>query len=426
MSRTNPPSSSPLEAGAVHFRSQALRAAKGFWQGTQRTRSPAETLERIRPCFPIAGLTRMANITGLDRIDIHTTLSIRPGAKTLTTSSGKGFTLDAAMASGAMEGIELFHCEEAALPSVRRSYDDLAGEYTRIPVEQLQFTKDAIFSPQWRYHWTFAWDLVHQREVAVPLAAVHMGLGERVLENLHTFQLTSNGLASGNELLEAINAGLFEVIERDAIALYRTRWARNKVPPAVVRLETIEHPLVLDLLARLERARVAPVLFDCTTDTDVPVYMAYVYDLEWRNFGVFKGYGAHLDPEIAMVRAITEAIQSRVIYIAGSRDDVFRHQYLRLKRDDDNRSLRGFKAIAREVDARQRRSQATPTFEGDTLVAMEKLRRVGLDQVLVLDLSRPDFPINVVKVIVPGLEGYMFDFYAPGPRARAITQEPQG
>ena len=41
---------------------------------------------------------------------------------------------------------------------------------------------------------------------------------------------------------------------------------------------------------------------------------------------------------------------------------------------------------------------------------------------VVVDLSRDDFPVNVVKVVVPGLEGYMFDFYQPGPRALAFAR----
>jgi ribosomal protein S12 methylthiotransferase accessory factor YcaO len=72
------------------------------------------------------------------------------------------------------------------------------------------------------------------------------------------------------------------------------------------------------------------------------------------------------------------------------------------------------------VDARERPSEATPTFEGDTIVAIEKLRRVGLSRVLTVDLSRSDFPINVVKVVVPDLEGYTFANYQSGPRARAF------
>jgi ribosomal protein S12 methylthiotransferase accessory factor len=416
---------SERETQAIAFRGRAYRGAKQFWQGTQRSVSPEETLERIRPHFKTAGLNRLANITGLDRIGIPATLSIRPNSRTLSTSSGKGFSLAAAMVSGAMEAIELFHAEECQLSSFRLPYEQLGGPYGRIPVEDLTLTRHAIFNQRWPYAWILGWDLVNQAEVAVPLSMVHMALGPQRLHELNSFQLTSNGLASGNDFLEALNAGLFEVIERDAITCHRLAWEQEGRPPPLVVLDTIEHPLVQELLARLAAANIGVAIFDCAVDTDIPVYMAYIYDLVVRHIGVFRGYGAHLDPEIAMTRALTEAVQGRAIYIAGSRDDVFRHSYLRLKRDDSKRIVPTMESLVPTVDARDRKSEATPTFEGDTILALRKIREVGLSQAIVIDLTRPDFPISVVKVIVPGLEGYLFDFYAPGRRAEAFLRRGQ-
>jgi len=179
------------------------------------------------------------------------------------------------------------------------------------------------------------------------------------------------------------------------------------------------------LIARLTSAGVAMVLFDCTVDTDVPVYMAYLHDLRVQGLGIYRGYGAHLDPEVAMVRAITEAAQGRVIYIAGSRDDVFRHSYVRLKQPDDNMMAPAMRSLPATVDVRQRASEATSTFEGDTQIAIRKLKEAGLRQAIVVDLSRPGMPFNVVKIVVPGLEGYMFDFYAPGRRALEYAKRRQ-
>ena len=104
----NPAETSP----GLNYRGRSYREAKGFFQGTQRSVPPAETLERVRPTFPVAGITRIANITHLDRIGVPTTLAIRPNGQTLSNSSGKGFDLDAAKTSAVMEAIELFHAEE--------------------------------------------------------------------------------------------------------------------------------------------------------------------------------------------------------------------------------------------------------------------------------------------------------------------------
>lgn len=404
----------------IQYRNQAHRCKKGFWQGTQRTIPPAETLERIRPYFGEFGITRLANITHLDWVGIPVTLAIRPNAATLSQGSGKGFSLEAALTSAAMETAEMFHAEEPELPTFQMPYEHLTG--TRIAVEDLPFTKHHLFTEWWPYRWTMGWDLMHQEEIAVPWWLVHMGNHPLRERDLNTFQVSSNGLASGNNLLEAINAGLFEVIERDAVACTRLAWLQSKKPPPVVDLESIPYETVLDLMGRLKRAEVGSVLFDCTIDTDIPVYMAYLYDLRVASIGVYRGYGAHLDPEVAMVRAITEAAQARVIYIAGSRDDVFRHSYVRLKQPEKSLLIPAMKAMTPTVRCEDRPSEATLTFEGDTHIALEKLRKAGLRQAIVVDLSRPGLPIRVVKVMVPGLEGYMFDFYTPGRRAKTHAE----
>jgi ribosomal protein S12 methylthiotransferase accessory factor len=412
------------DSPAIYYRGQAYRGNKGFWRGTQRSVSPAETLDRIRPHFRSFGLTRISNITGLDWIGIPVTLAIRPNGRTLSTSSGKGFLLEAAMTSGAMEAIELYHAEEADLPTFQSAYEQLPP--SRIPIDKFPLNKYNLFTPWWPFRWTMGWDILNQEDVPVPWWMVHMGPDPLRGRDLHTFQVTSNGLASGNDLLEAINAALFEVIERDAVTCHRLAWNQLKKSPPVVELSTIESELVRELMDRLAKAGVGLVLFDCTVDTGVPVYMAYVYDLRVRQLGVYRGYGAHLDPEVAMIRAITEAVQGRVIYIAGSRDDVFRHNYLRLKHPNDSLLIPAMEALTPTVDARARLSEATPTFEGDTQAALLKLKDAGLRQVIVVDLSVPGLPIRVVKVIVPGLEGYMFDFYEPGERAKAFLERRQG
>ncbi len=176
------------------------------------------------------------------------------------------------------------------------------------------------------------------------------------------------------------------------------------------------------LLARLQDADVTPILYDCGTDTAVPIYMCHLYDNLSRHIGVYGGYGAHLDPEIAILRALTEAVQARVVVIAGSRDDIFRRNLHQSHMTDTRKQFDALARIPATVDASDCISEATDTFEGDLAVLLAKLERVGLHQVLTFDLSRDDFPFAVVRVVVPGLEGYLFDHYTPGRRARALAR----
>ncbi len=403
------------------YRGQAYSAEKRFLQGTHRVCSPEETLTRIAPYFSTIGLTRLADVTGLDRIGVPVILAVRPNAGYLAVDAGKGLTLAAAKASAAMETIERYHGETVELPEIQRSYAGLdAAGYPLVPVERFPFARNNLFNRSQPIHWVMGWDIVGQCEVPVPSSLVFMKRFLWPRSESAPFQSTSNGLASGNHFLEAVTAGLLEVIERDATSTWQLAFEifYTKIPLPRVRLETVKYPSVRALLERFEAARTVPVLFDCSVDTNVPVYMAWLYDQVPRGLGTYKGYGAHLDPEVAMLRALTEAAQSRLVYISGARDDALRHKYLLLKQFDTVGRASLVDQIPAVVDAQQRNSQATSTFEGDIQVLVEKLGRVGLDQVIVCDLTLPGFDVSVVRVIVPGMEGYKgMNFYQPGNRA---------
>lgn len=414
---------------SITFRNKAYRATKHYWEGTHRTASLGETWERIRPYFKSIGLTRIANITGLDRIGIPVTISIRPNSNSVATSSGKGTVLEAAMVSAAMESIELYCAEIIELPELTFSYSQLAENYPVIPLEHLSLREYSLFKVNRAEQWCFGWDILNQNEVAVPVQAVSMNyhrFWHKDVTNLGSFEMGSNGLASGNHFLEAVSSALFELIERDAISCHIEAFRKGYGIPGCqmprVRLETIEYPIVKELLAKFEAAQAIPILFDCTVDTELSVYRAQIYDCS-GHIPSSHGYGAHLDPEVAMVRALTEAAQTRAILISGARDDIF-HQYyttlrLQINRNDEASILEANPAT---IDAREKKSQATSTFEEDIEVILEKLKRVGLNQVIVFDLTPPGWEISVVRVIVPGLEASFHTTYNPKKRAIAFAE----
>ena len=414
---------------AINFRNQAYGTAKRYWHGTHRTASPEETFERVRPYFKSIGLTRIANITGLDRIGIPVTISIRPNSYSVVTSSGKGITLEASMVSAAMESIELYCAETIELPEINLSYAQIAEKYQLIPLENLPLRENSLFNVNRPEQWCLGWDIVNQNEVAVPVQVVSMNYHKfwyKDFTSLGSFAMGSNGLASGNNFLEAVSSALFELIERDAVSCHLEALIQGYGMPGYrmprVRLETIEYPVVRELLAQFESAQVVPILFDCTVDTEVPVYRSQIYDPSGQVPST-HGYGSHLDPEVAMVRALTEAAQTRAILISGARDDVF-HQYytaLRLQRNSGSEA-RNLESNPPTVDARDRKSQAASTFEEDIAIILEKLKRAGLNQVIVFDLSPPDWDISVVRVIVPGLEATFHTNYKPKKRAIAFAE----
>src|SRR6185436_5320000 len=162
--------------------------------------------------------------------------------------------------------------------------------------------------------------------------------------------------------------------------------------------------------ARLAACGVFTAAWDLTSDVGVPTYGCAVLEKpdpgRLRSMGIHYGFGTHLAPEVALSRALTEAVQTRLTYIAGSRDDFMRHDYAL------NRDLALLEQIWQEITAAssdrrldQQASLAGDTFEDDTRLLLDAVARVGVRQVVVVDLSREDVGIPVVKVIVPGLEG---------------------
>lgn len=402
----------------VYFRGTPFRGCKSFTQGTHRLKRPGETFDVIRPYLREAGVTRIADITGLDNVGVPTTLAFRPNAATIACSSGKGLSIEAALVSGAMEAIELHAAETVDLPSVRASYKQIASNYLVPALDDLPFSLNGIFSVDWPLHWYIAWDVLTQSEIAVPLVMVGMARNRSLMSSLGAFVLSSNGLGAGNSFLESVAAGLYEVIERDGVACHHAALSRGN-PASVFSNWTLRsYPLVAQVVDLCDAAGVRVLVFDCTVDTNVPIFMAYVYDRTDEGAGVCLGYGAHLDTEIALLRAITEGLQGRLNFIAGARDDIFRAAFWRARRSGSRSAIGALERLrANSPEATFRRTCATECFEADINYLLSCLKRAGLKQVIVVDITPAGCPVHVVRIVVPGLEGYMHHEYRPGLRA---------
>jgi ribosomal protein S12 methylthiotransferase accessory factor len=407
---------------SIFFRGTPYAAKKHFFEGTHRILSPEETWEKIRSLAPKIGVTRVANITGLDRIGIPVTASIRPEAIVLTTSSGKGLTLISALVSGLMEALEIYCAEEKELPHFRLSYSQVSQEYPVVPLENLPYRKGSLFKPDWPERWTLAWDLMRQEEVAVPLLAVLMNskINEQEPTEIYSFAMSSNGLSSGNHFLEALASGIYELIERDAISCHLFANETVSFPLFHVNLETIPYLSVRGVMAQLEKTGMQLSLYDCTVDTQVPVFMAVVHDTLWP-IADSRGFGAHLDPEVAMIRAITEAVQGRTILIAGSRDDIFLSNSQLT--DHYQQGCASRNALLGGIDASTYISSACKTFEEDVHLLISKITQAGFSQLLVVDLTKEELGTSVVRVLIPGMEDYYSESYNAGKRAQAFASK---
>ncbi|HTJ41495.1 MAG TPA: YcaO-like family protein [Kofleriaceae bacterium] len=376
---------------------RAYAARKRLVDGTHRAASLATTLARAKRVAAKVGVTRVADVTGLDTIGIPVVSAIRPNGRSLSTSQGKGVSREAAIASALMESIECWHAERVALPKTRGTYAALKARGAIDPKTLPRRRGRLDLDTPWA--WVPGWDLARGVRVLVPDESVTLDCR---FEQPPRLDVSSNGLASGNHVLEAITHGLCEVIERDAEARWRRARGRRRVD-----LSTID-PISRGLIDRCARAGAAVGVWDLTSDVGVPVFgCALVADPDepaWRPLGVYWGFGCHLDPAIALVRALTEAAQTRVTYVAGSRDDFFPFDYDRATDEELTRAVWDDLHDRRGpwLDLRRVASRATPTFEGDLDVLLRALDHAGAARVIVCDLSHEAIGVPVVKVIVPG------------------------
>lgn len=400
---------------------QVQSARKHFVDGTHRTCAPETTIERYRHLMPVLGITRLANVTGLDRIGLPVCVAVRPNSRALATSQGKGETIAAAKASALMESIETWHAERVEGHIVIGSYQDLSMRYRVADVHRMSLREGAVLATDKPTEWIKGEDLYTNDAVLVPFESVSTNFvepgGYRPV-----YMKSSNGLSSGNHVLEAVTHGLSEVIERDALSKWKRLGAAEQ-KARQVDLATVTAPSLLRVMRQLSNCGIALTVWDITTEIGVPVYTCAIVEdpqsPQWRPIPIFSGHGCHLSPTVALSRAVHEAIQSRATVIAGSRDDMFPEHYGRNNTlAEHQRFLAGAAAPAATLAMRQEQPDVPgASFEDDAALLLQRLRANGINEVIAVDLSRPDIGIPVVKMIVPGLE---FDTSArqPTPQVR--------
>ncbi|HEV7666681.1 MAG TPA: YcaO-like family protein [Chloroflexota bacterium] len=390
-------------------------ARPAYHFGTRRAVGPADTLRRITPMLAGAGITRLADVTGLDWIGIPVYQATRPNSRNLSVAQGKGLTRVQAKVSALMESLESFHAEcidqpvERATLGVMRqqlAYDPYALPVVQTPsVGARDLSYDSYAPPigaptRLRDHtpldWVAATDLVTGSATWVPrqLCQLDFTLQERLAEPL--FRATSNGLASGNTVAEALIHGLCEVVERDG--LWRLHSPSHQPEPSIDQAG-VPSRLAQQVLQRFARAGMRADIVDATGPTLLPTFEVLLRHAE--SPATYHGSGCHPSRTTALLRALTEAAQSRLSHIAGSRDDFFRRSYTAGAEVSLNARL--------PADSAQRRFQEIPSLlPGLGLGAtvheiVARVRSVTGMSPLAVDLRRSAFGLPVVFVVAPGL-----------------------
>ena len=391
-----------------------------------RAATPAETVANFRKhVSPLTGV-----VSQLERIKSEQPLeftfharhgfSPRPEAVTalqvqvVGDSYGKGSTADQAEASALMKAVErrcgIFQGDE--IRTTRRFADFPEGD--AIPPDAILLESDAqhgrgvdrASDPSAEMEWSPVWSLRDERFKHVPTGLLyffHDAAGS------HQFNAYSSGCAAGNTLEEAILQGFLELVERDAYAI----WWYNRLQRGEIDLDRLGDSYIRDLRAQLAAMGRCLWVLDVTSDIDIPVVMAVAH---WKEDGrerIEFAAGAHFDLRFAVLRAVTGLnlifTVDRVTRPAtapavaeGSRAlpvPLGKHAYARPHGKAGTRGARSSKFAG--LDRREQ-----------VLACVKLAKRLGLD-FLVLDQTRPDVQIPVVRVIVPGLR-HLHRGFAPG------------
>ena len=387
----------------------AQQCEKGYFEGTHRVVCPQMTWERMSPHLKDMGITRLANVTGLDRIGIPVYMCCRPNSRSLAVSQGKGFDSISAKVSALMESVETWHAEYNLCDLRIESFAQLKREGAVCDPDGLPQCKGSLFSTSRPIPWVQGTDLLNDEPVWVPYELVHANATIPAIPGGGCFVPSTNGLASGNGCLEAILHGIYEVVERDALTLWelasQDRWTGRRLDCA-----SIDDTGCRELMLRYAKAGVSVMAWDITSDVGLPVFVVIISDNEstasLRPMPAAFGSGCHSDRKIALSRALTEAAQSRLTSIAGSRDDLTRTSY---QTTQSEAAIQYHQELAAQRVAGWD-FHKTPTFLSSSLTVdlrhvLEQLRRTGVERVVAIDLSRPHIPAGVVRIVVSGLEG---------------------
>jgi oxazoline/thiazoline synthase len=413
----------PLELGAG---GRLVMTSGGY-----RTVSPRATVARFRKhVSPLTGVVSRLEPIRADlplNTNYYATHNFSAPARTVHElraglsggSFGKGSTAEQAEAGALMEAIErysgIFQGDEIRV--TRRFTDFQLGE--AIPANDvLLFSKaqylqgqapnshpdggtstPATFDQSARIEWSPVWSLRERRFKYLPTSLLYFfyqGPGQ--------FNADSNGCAAGNTLEEAIVQGFLELVERDAYAI----WWYNRSQRAEVDLGKYHDSYVRDLNSELADNGRRLWVLDVTSDLGIPSFVAITHWMQNSQENIEFGSGAHFDARIALLRALTELNQFLSIGLmgggTGEKSSLDGSTPLRLQDHPYLMPSGNPLALGSKLGRLDAREQVA--------ACVRLAEREGLD-FLVLNQTRPDIDVPVVRVIVPGLR-HFYRRFAPG------------
>ena len=304
-----------------------------------------------------------------------------------------------------MEAIEVHHAESPAEERLcRASRNEMIDAGRRIlePMRADGF-RAGFYTHDFRIQWTMAEAIPGGESVWVPAAAVYL------CDDPTVHSITTNGLASGNHPVEASLHALYELLERDVLAGIVEN-GRLKIAERCQAIDTttVDNTTLAEILDKIQTADNRLILMYLPSQIPVHTFWAVLlnHDSSCAVTSLNIGLGTHANLEVAAARAVTESVQSRLTAVQGAREDIINKPVYGRSGVRSSRAyqyFRDLKCTTNWLDllARARQPSDDLKQEFDWLVA--ELHRCGHGPVLRCDLTRREFGIPVVKLIVPSL-----------------------
>lgn len=355
--------------------------------------------QRVENLAQHIGISRLANLTGLDRVGYPVVAAIRPLSRNLSVSFGKGDTVEQARISAVMEAAELHFSEMPPSPPLSAAFKDLPPQSALDPglLAPDECVRDVDCQ---RLEWVSGFQLQTNRPLLVPWQTTSMDFTVEARKHGRILQFGATGLAAAFDETSAILHGLCEVIERHCHDQWNSIEDKERLV-TLVNQNSIRHSKASALFELIARAELSLLLWDMTGTTGVPCYLAEVLDLASGATTAFaQGAAADLSPDVAICKAIAEALQVRLTYIAGSRDDLDWTDYgNRYEATVDSRRWLLEPCLARREVLSAPHSGISVQQELDDIT--HRLNQNGMHSVVVIRLAPQQLPLSVVKVLVP-------------------------
>lgn len=362
---------------------------------------PDETFDRVSPYLRQFGITRLARHTGLDRIGVPVWCAYAPNSRSIVVAQGKGLTDSEARTSAVMEALERAVAGDPATPARLADRTTLISEgAVAEPLDELLALGRKGLTDGDVLDWLSGHELIHRRLAYVPRDAALLDRTRRD----NRYWMSSDGLASGNTTEEAMLHGILERIERDAFVLWQVTSAERRCQ-AGVRPQAFADDRVAELAGRFDAAGLTFRLFDITSDIGVPTFSCFLAPRgvetarQMRYVDVSHGCGTHPDPARAVLRAMTEAAQSRMTFISGARDDAYRQTFEQVLPEETRQAF-----VADVAERARYTSFASLDMHGLIEHVLDLLRKAKVPRVICVPLEAPGLPFSVVKTFIPALE----------------------